>query len=201
MKGLILAGGYGTRLRPLTYSQQKQLIPVANKPIIYYGIQDLVGSGIKEIAIIVGPNREQIEGIVGDGSRWDCRIEYIHQPEPLGLAHAVKISREFLGDDDFVMYLGDNILRGPINKYVDEFRNSDANTVLLLSKVKNPQQFGVAKLKGDGSIEELFEKPENPPSDLAIVGIYLFDRNIHEAIENIKPSVRGELEITSAMQY
>ncbi len=201
MKGLVLSGGYGTRLRPLTYSQQKQLIPVANKPIIFYGIEDMVKAGIRDIGIIVGPNKEQVMEVVGDGSRWNCRIEYINQEKPLGLAHAVKISRTFIDDDSFVMYLGDNILRGPINRYIKEFRKFGSNTVILLSEVDNPKQFGIAKLNPDGSIQELLEKPENPPSNLAIVGLYIFDNSIFDAIDNIKPSPRGELEITDAMQY
>ncbi|MCK4492254.1 MAG: glucose-1-phosphate thymidylyltransferase, partial [Candidatus Altiarchaeales archaeon] len=201
MKGLILSGGHGTRLRPLTYSQQKQLIPVANKPILFYAIEDIVECGIKDIGIVVGPNRQQIMETVGDGSRWDVNITFIEQEEPLGLAHAVKISEDFLGDESFVMYLGDNILKGSIIGHVDHFKKSKVDASILLSKVENPQQFGVAQLNEDRSIRRLIEKPENPPSNLALVGVYMFTSLIFEAVKNIKPSWRNELEITDAIQY
>ena len=189
------------RLRPLTYSQQKQLIPVANKPILFYAIEDIVNCGIDEIGIIIGPNREQIIETVGDGSRWNVKITYIDQNEPLGLAHAVKISGEFLGDDSFVMYLGDNLLKGNITKHTEHFKKSNADASILLTHVKNPSQFGVAELNDDGSVMRLTEKPKEPKSDLALVGIYMFKSKIFDAIKNIKPSWRNELEITDAIQY
>jgi glucose-1-phosphate thymidylyltransferase len=201
VKGLILSGGQGTRLRPLTYSQQKQLIPVANKPILYYAIEDIVETGVKEIGIIVGPNKEQIMNAVGDGSRWGINVEYIEQEAPIGLAHCVKISREFLGEESFVMYLGDNLLKGGIKKFSTRFNESKADASILLSRVDNPQQFGVAELNKDGSIKRLVEKPKNPPTNLALVGVYFFSPAIHEGVENIKPSWRNELEITDAIQY
>lgn len=201
MKGLILSGGHGTRLRPLTYSQQKQLIPVANKPILFYAIEDIVECGIEDIGVVVGPNREQIMETVGDGSRWDVNITFIEQEEPLGLAHAVKISEDFLGDESFVMYLGDNILKGSIIEHVDHFKKSKVDASILLSRVENSQQFGVAQLNEDRSIKRLIEKPEKPPSNLALVGVYMFTSLIFEAVKNIKPSWRNELEITDAIQY
>ncbi|MEA3254647.1 MAG: glucose-1-phosphate thymidylyltransferase [Candidatus Altiarchaeota archaeon] len=201
MKGLILSGGHGTRLRPLTYSQQKQLIPVANKPILFYALEDLVECGIKELGVIVTLNKNQVMETVGDGSRWGVNTTFIEQEKPLGLAHAVKISRDFLGDDSFVMYLGDNILKGGIARYVEQFRKSDADASILLTHVENPEQFGVAQLNKDGSVRKLIEKPKNPPSDLALVGIYMFTSKIFDAVKNIKPSGRNELEITDAIQY
>lgn len=201
LKGLILSGGYGTRLRPITYFIQKQLIPVANKPIIFYGIEELVRCGITDIGIIVGHNQEQVKEIVGDGSRWGCKITYIYQEQPSGLAHAVKIAKPFLKNNKFVMYLGDNILQNSIKPFINKFLLYGSNTMVLLHRVNNPKHFGIAKLNEDGSIAELLEKPENPPTNLAIVGVYFFDSKIFNAIEKITPSPRGELEITDAMQY
>jgi len=200
MKGLILSGGYGTRLRPLTYSQQKQLIPVANKPIIYYPIQDLLEAGIEDIGVVVGPNREQVEKTIHEGG-FPARFEYIYQEEPLGLAHCIKISRHFLKDEPFIMYLGDNVLRDGIAEHVEEFRDSKVDASILLTEVEDPSQFGVAELNEKGEVERLVEKPKKPPSNLALVGIYMFNPCIHQAVDSIKPSWRNELEITDAIQW
>jgi glucose-1-phosphate thymidylyltransferase len=201
MKGLILSGGFGTRLRPLTYTGAKQLIPVANKPIIFYGIEALTRVGVKEIGIVVGETKQEVQDIVGSGERWKIKIEYIPQEAPLGLAHAIKISKKFLGDEPFVMYLGDNILKDNLKYLVDQFQKNRPNALILLTEVKNPQEFGVAVVDDKGMVKKLIEKPKEPPSNLALVGIYLFDKEIFKAIENIKPSWRNELEITDAIQW
>lgn len=200
MKGLILSGGKGTRLRPLTFTQAKQLVPVANKPVLFYGIEALKEAGIEEIGIVVGDTAEEIKTAVGDGSRWSVRIRYIQQDAPLGLAHAVKISRDFLQDDSFVMYLGDNILKSGIRSLVEEFQQKRPNSLILLTPVPNPEIFGVAELEGD-RIVKLVEKPKKPRSNLALVGVYMFDANIFEAVDAIRPSWRNELEITDAIQH
>ncbi|HEY1014226.1 MAG TPA: glucose-1-phosphate thymidylyltransferase [Herpetosiphonaceae bacterium] len=201
MKGLVLSGGKGTRLRPITYTSAKQLVPVANKPVLFRAIEALREAGIDEIGIVVGDTAQEIMSAVGDGKRWNARITYIPQEAPLGLAHAVKISREFIGDDKFALFLGDNCIEGGIAGLLREFSNSDRNAQIVLKKVQNPQQYGVAELHPDGTIERLTEKPRQPRSDLALVGIYLFDSHIWEAVEAIKPSWRGELEITDAIQW
>jgi glucose-1-phosphate thymidylyltransferase len=212
---LVLSGGAGTRLRPITHTSAKQLVPVANKPILFYGIEDMVEAGISEIGIITGDTGPEIQAAVGDGSRWGATVTYIPQDAPLGLAHCVLIARDFLGDDDFVMYLGDNLLRQGIAEFVDTFeadRHRSAEPTLdgagvapsaqiLLARVADPQRFGVAEIGPDGEVVRLVEKPENPPSDLALVGVYLFDPSIHEAVASIEPSPRGELEITDAIQW
>jgi glucose-1-phosphate thymidylyltransferase len=200
MKGLILSGGHGTRLRPMTYSQQKQLIPVANKPILFYAINDLIEAGVNDIGIIVGPNKEQVIETVKK-ENFDAKITFIVQEAPSGLAHAVLISEEFIGNEPFVMYLGDNIFKGGITKYLKRFDglNSDAN--ILLCPVENPSQFGCAELNDDGSVRRLIEKPKEPPSNLALVGIYFFRKAIFEAVKKVKPSWRNELELTDAIQY
>ncbi len=200
MKGLILSGGKGTRLRPLTYTQAKQLVPVANKPILFYGIESLVEAGIKDIGIVVGDTHAEIREAVGSGSRWGAKITFVKQDEPLGLAHAVKISQGFLKKDPFVMYLGDNIIVGGVRKFAERFRKEKPNSQILLAHVPNPSEFGVAELSR-GKVVRLVEKPKNPKSDLALVGVYLFDHNIFQAVNAIKPSRRGELEITDAIQY
>jgi glucose-1-phosphate thymidylyltransferase len=200
MKGLILSGGKGTRLRPLTYTHAKQLVPVANKPVLFYGIEALKEAGISEIGIIVGDTKEEIKQATGDGSRWGLNITYIEQAAPLGLAHAVKISEEFLREDPFVMYLGDNILKSGITSLVEEFQQKKPNALILLTEVPNPQMFGVAELDG-GRVVRLVEKPKKPASNLALVGVYMFDAHIFEAVKAIKPSWRNELEITDAIQY
>ncbi len=201
MKGLILSGGTGSRLYPLTYTSAKQLIPVANKPILFRVIETIRDAGIDDIGIVVGNTAEQIKEAVGRGSRWDVRITYIPQEKPLGLAHAVRVARPFLGDDRFVMFLGDNVIQGGISNLIREFARSDWNSQIVLTRIEHPEQYGVAELGEGGRIIHLVEKPKVPPSDLALVGIYMFDASVFEAVEAIKPSWRGELEITDAIQW
>lgn len=203
MKGLILSGGKGSRLYPLTFTSAKQLIPVANKPILFRVIEAVKEAGIDEIGIVVGvgSNARQIREAVGRGGRWDVAITFIEQPEPLGLAHAVKTAEDFLGDDPFVMFLGDNVIQGGISTLIGDFAHNEWNSQIVLTRIPNPQAYGVADIAEDGSIRRLVEKPKDPPSDLALVGIYMFDKNIHKATHAIKPSWRGELEITDAIQW
>ncbi len=200
MKGLILSGGKGTRLRPLTFTRAKQLVPVANKPVLFYGIESLKCAGINEIGIVVGETKNEIMDAVGDGSKWRVNISYIEQESPLGLAHAVKISEDFIKKDNFVMYLGDNILKDSLDSLVNKFNQSRPNSMILLTEVPNPQMFGVAELD-KGRVVKLVEKPKNPSTNLALVGVYMFDSNIFEAVKSINPSWRNELEITDAIQY
>src|SRR5918993_1304114 len=206
MKALILAGGAGTRLRPITHTRAKQLVPVANTPILHYGIRSMVDAGITELGVIVGDTRDEVTAGLGDGSQFGASITYIPQDEPLGLAHCVLIAREFLGDDDFVMYLGDNMLEQDLSAFVDAFSVARLGTdppsaQILLKQVPDPHRFGIATLDGSGHVVHLVEKPADPPSDLAFVGVYLFDAVIHDAVAAIDPSERGELEITDAIQW
>ena len=207
MKALVLSGGAGSRLRPLTHTSAKQLVPVANKPILFYGLEAIAEAGVRDVGIIVGDTRHEIMQAVGDGSAFGLRVTYIRQDEPLGLAHCVLIARDFLGDDDFVMYLGDNLLEARVTDFVNAY-DAERNrlegppaALILLRKVEDARQFGVAELDRDGRVIRLVEKPADPPSDLALVGVYLFDSRIHDAVASIEPSARGELEITDAIQW
>jgi glucose-1-phosphate thymidylyltransferase len=199
MKGLILSGGKGTRLRPLTYTSAKQLVPVANKPVLFYGIEALANAGITDIGIVVGDTEAEIRGAVGDGSKWNVTITYIPQDAPRGLAHAVLISEPFIGHDSFVMYLGDNLLNKGIGAFVDEFVREAPAAQILLTRVPDPQMFGVAELV-DGRVVRLVEKPKEPRSNLALVGVYMFSPAVFDSVKRIKPSFRNELEITDAIQ-
>jgi glucose-1-phosphate thymidylyltransferase len=201
MKGLILSGGKGTRLYPLTYTSAKQLIPVANKPVLFRVIEAIRDAGITDIGIVVGDTAEEIKRAVGPGDLWNINITYIPQDAPLGLAHAVKISEDFLGGDHFVMFLGDNVIQGGISPLIAQFASSSYNSQIVLTHVEHPQQYGVAQLDEKGQIIKLIEKPKEPPSNLALVGIYMFDPHIFEAVKAIKPSWRGELEITDGIQW
>ena len=202
MKGVVLAGGTGSRLRPITFSMAKQLVPVANKPIIEYGLEDLAEAGISEVGIIISPETgDAVRDAVGDGSRLGLEISYIVQDQPLGLAHALKTALPFVDGDDCLMYLGDNLVKDGVADVVRDFEDHRPNCQILLSPVEDPSAFGVADLAEDGTIVRLVEKPTVPPSDLALVGVYLFDTSISEAVDAIEPSARGELEITDAIQY
>ncbi|WP_055631042.1 glucose-1-phosphate thymidylyltransferase, partial [Streptomyces hirsutus] len=201
MKALVLAGGSGTRLRPITHTSSKQLVPVANKPILFYGLEAIAEAGITDVGVIVGSTAPEIQAAVGDGSDFGLDVTYIPQSEPLGLAHAVLIAQPFLGDDDFVMYLGDNFVLDGIGDVVEEFRKDPRDAHVLLTRVDDPTAFGVAVTDDHGNVVDLEEKPRRPRSDLAVAGVYLFTTAVHEAVRAIPPSARGELEITDALQW
>jgi len=200
MKGLLLAGGLGTRLRPLTYIGNKHTLPIANKPMILYALENLVNVGIKEVNVILGPLKEGIMNIIGDGSAYNIKVNYIEQPDPLGLAHAVMISEPYLKDEPFVMHLGDNLLKGGISEFVKRFEETNADAVIGVTKVKDPRQYGVVVLDERGKPVKLVEKPKEPPSNLALVGVYVFSPVIFQYVKKLKPSWRGEYEITDAIQ-
>jgi len=201
VKALVLAGGSGTRLRPITHTGAKQLVPVANKPVLFWGLESLRDAGITEVGMVVGTTAPEIEAAVGDGSQFGLTVTYLPQDAPRGLAHAVLIAREYLADSDFVMYLGDNLVLGGITSFVDRFRADRPDADLMLTKVADPGLFGVAEVDVDGRVTRLTEKPREPASDLALIGVYAFTPAIHDAVRAISPSARGELEITDAIQY
>ncbi len=200
MKSIILCAGKGTRLRPLTHTSAKHLIPIANKPVLFYAIEAIRDCGIKDIGIIVGETGEDIKNELREGSKWGVNISYIEQKEALGLAHAVSVTKDFLGEENFLMYLGDNLLKNGVEKYAEKFIHGNYNAFVLLTEVDNPRQFGVAELEGR-RVVRVVEKPIESVSNLALIGVYFFDKNVHQAIKSIKPSARGELEITDAIQW
>jgi len=200
MKGLLLAGGHGTRLRPLTYTGNKHMLPIANKPMLLYGLEHLRNAGIKDIGVVLGPIRESVVETLGDGSKFGVKLTYINQPEPLGLAHAVKISEKFMARDSFVMYLGDNLLKQGVAGFVDTFKRKELDCLVGVYPVKEPSRFGIAEMKGH-KLVRLVEKPKKPKSNLALIGVYVFGPSIFSAVKKIKPSWRNELEITDAIQH
>ena len=200
MKALITSGGRGTRLQPITHTQNKHLIPIANKAILHYAIDAVVEAGIRDIAIVVNADDDEVERAIGYGEAWDARIRYIPQEAPLGLAHVVKIAQDFIQDEPFLFYLGDNMVVGGVKRFVERFENGGGNCHLTLAKVKDPSRFGVPELRGK-HIVSIEEKPAHPKSDYAVAGIYIYDSSIFEAVNAIRPSARGELEISDAHQY
>ena len=200
MKAIITSGGKGTRLRPLTHTQNKHLIPIANKPILNYAIETVVAAGISQIGILTNADSTEVQEAIGDGSQWGANISYIPQEAPLGLAHVIKISEDFIGKDPFIFYLGDNMVVGGVKRFVEEFENDHVNCFLTLSRVKDPERFGVPEIENN-RIVSIEEKPKKPKSEFAVAGIYIYDHHIFEAVNNIQPSKRGELEISDAHQY
>jgi glucose-1-phosphate thymidylyltransferase len=200
VKGLVLSGGAGTRLRPITHTRAKQLVPVAGKPVLFYGLEAMAAAGITQVGIIIGDTGAEIRAAVGDGSRFGLEVTFIPQDAPRGLAHAVLTAEEFIGESAFCMYLGDNLLRDGVAGFVDEFRAGDADAMILLQHVPNPSEYGVAELDSSGAVKQLVEKPKEPKSDLALVGVYLFTSAIFDAARKLEPSWRGEYEITDAIQ-
>jgi len=200
MKALITSGGKGTRLRPITHTQNKHLIPIANKPILYYALDTIAETGITEVGIVTNQEGNEVRNDLKDGSRWGVKISYIEQSAPLGLAHVIKISEDFIGDEPFIFYLGDNMVVGGVKRFIDAFEQDNVNCFLTLARVKDPERFGVPEIKGN-RIVSVEEKPAVPKSKFAVAGIYIYDHTIFEAVNNIKPSNRGELEISDAHQY
>jgi glucose-1-phosphate thymidylyltransferase len=190
VKALIASGGRGTRLRPLTHTQNKHLLPIANKPILHYAIEAAVDAGIKKIGIVCNAESDEVPRAIGNGKRWGVSITYIPQKAPMGLAHVVKISEKFIGKDNFIFYLGDNMVVGGVRRFIEEFEQSGCNCYLTLSKVQDPERFGVPEIK-NGKIIRVEEKPKKPKSQYAVAGIYVYDRHIFEAVKKIKPSKRG----------
>jgi len=200
LKALIASGGRGTRLRPLTHTHNKHLIPIANKPILYYALEAAIDAGIKQIGIVHNADSDEVPKAIGNGKQWNARITYIPQKSPMGLAHVVKISKKFIGNDNFIFYLGDNMVVGGVKRFIEEFEESGSNCFLTLARVKDPERFGVPEIK-NGKIVRVEEKPREPKSKFAVAGIYIYDKHIFEAVEHIKPSKRGELEISDAHTY
>jgi glucose-1-phosphate thymidylyltransferase len=200
MKGLLLAGGFGTRLRPLTYTGNKHLLPIANKPMLLYGLEQIVNTGINEIAVILGPIKEGVVETIGDGSKFGAKVTYIEQPEPKGLAHAVMISEDFMDGNEFVMYLGDNLLKEGVNTFVHSFKSKGLDALVGVYPVKEPSRFGIVERDDNGRLR-FVEKPKQPKSNLALIGVYVVGSAVFDAVKSIKPSWRNELEITDAIQY
>jgi glucose-1-phosphate thymidylyltransferase len=201
MKGIILAGGHGTRLRPLTFTGNKHMIPIANKPMLLYGIGNLSKAGIKEIGVILGPLNEGVKESIGDGSRFGVKVTYLSQPDPKGLAHAVLVAEDFIQNEPFIMYLGDNLLKQGVMPLIDSYSSTCKDCIICVTRVNNPSQYGIVELDEEGNVVRLIEKPREPRSNLALVGAYLFNRSIFHAAKKIEPSWRNELEITDAIQF
>lgn len=200
MKGLLLAGGHGTRLRPLTYTGNKHMLPIANKPMLLYGLDHLRNAGIRDVGVVLGPIKEGVVETIGDGSKFGINVTYVEQPDPLGLAHAVKVSESFIGDSPFIMYLGDNLLKQGVQDFLDIFNKRNLDCLVGVCPVKDPSRFGIAELNERREIVRLVEKPKDPKSNLALIGVYVFSSHVFEAVDQIKPSFRNEFEITDVIQ-